>query len=276
MLSFLGFACQFLSLQKLLKYQAMIGSTIIELASIGSTNSYASELFAGGNFDDGTVVWAHEQFAGRGQHDHVWSSESGKNLTFTVCLKPGFLPPEQQFQLNKAVTLGILDFLNEAISSPSRATRHTSRIKWPNDLYIDDKKIGGILIENRIMGTKLAASFVGIGLNINQVHFPPDVPAPVSLIHMLAHEVDLKDALNRLCGLLDNRYQALFRGEVQPLDLAYVQNLKGVEEWRNYVIGGCQQEGKIKGVDSSGCLLVEDRGGRVTAYGHGEIVSGEW
>jgi BirA family biotin operon repressor/biotin-[acetyl-CoA-carboxylase] ligase len=253
----------------------MIGHPLIELETVGSTNTYAGELFAQGDFADGTVVWAHEQYAGRGQHDHIWSSEPGKNLTFTVCLKPRFLAPEHQFQLNKAITLGILDFLTSVTHHASLVTRHASRIKWPNDIYLGDRKIGGILIENRIMGSELAVSFVGIGLNINQTRFAPDLPNPVSLIHVLSHEIDLKEAMNGLCGFLEQRFQAIQQGEAQALGQEFDRNLLGYEEWRTYSVAGGFLEGRIKGVDPSGCLLVEDRNGGITAYGHGEIVTRE-
>jgi biotin-(acetyl-CoA carboxylase) ligase len=94
----------------------MIGTTIFELDRVDSTNAYANQVLAKGDLEEGTVIWAHEQFAGRGQQNHQWISEAGKNLTFTVVLKPIFLKPDQQFLLNKAISLGILDFIRNSLN----------------------------------------------------------------------------------------------------------------------------------------------------------------
>ena len=238
----------------------MIGDTIIELASVDSTNAYA----ASAEFEDGTVIWAHEQFAGRGQHDRQWHSEAGKNLTFTVVLKPGFLAPDRQFQLNKSIALGVLDFVHSF-------SHHSLQIKWPNDIYAGNRKLGGILIENRIMGSRLGTSFVGIGLNINQTCFSSEIPNPVSLVQLGMQELVLKDALLSLCHCLNMRYTALCQKDTGGPDLEFDQNLLGYGQWRSYIFEGHQIEGKIKGVDESGRLLVENRNGKVTGFFHGVI-----
>jgi BirA family transcriptional regulator, biotin operon repressor / biotin---[acetyl-CoA-carboxylase] ligase len=256
----------------------MIGGTVIELDRVDSTNTYASHVVGNTGLEDGAVIWAHEQFAGRGQHDHGWNSEAGKNLTFTVCLKPGFLAPDQQFQLNKAICLGVLDFIRTFPFPVSRIPHPVSSIpdpfpciKWPNDIYIGEQKMGGILIENRIMGSSLETSFAGIGLNINQTRFAPDIPNPVSLIHLLRHETMLKDALLTLCGFLDKRYQELKNADMAGLDDEFNQNLLGFGEWRTYLREGDEMEGKIRGVDNTGRLMIEHRNGDTLCLNHGEI-----
>jgi len=249
----------------------MIGKTILELDRVDSTNAYANQVFTTSEFEDGTVIWPHEQFAGRGQHDHTWISEAGKNLTITVCLIPGFLAPDRQFQLNKTISLGILEFICSFPNPASRIPHPASHIKWPNDIYVGDQKIGGILIENKIMGSFLETSFVGIGLNINQTRFAPDIPNPVSLIHILRHETVLKDALKSLCGFLDKRYMDLRQTDQTDLDREFDQNLLGYYQWRKFLCDGNQIEGKIKGVDHSGRLLVEIPSGEVRCFNHKEI-----
>ena len=249
----------------------MIGKTIIELDRVDSTNTHANQVFETAEFEDGTIIWAHEQFAGRGQQEHTWISEAGKNLTLTVCLKPRFLAPDRQFQLNKAISLGALDFLRTFPYPASRIPYPVSHIKWPNDIYVGDYKIGGILIENKIMGSILETSFVGIGMNINQTRFTPDIPNPVSLIHILLHKTVLKDALNAMCEFLDKRYLNLRQTDHADLDLAFDQNLLGFDEWRKFLCDGDLMDGKIKGVDNSGRLLVENRTGEIRNYSHQEI-----
>jgi BirA family transcriptional regulator, biotin operon repressor / biotin---[acetyl-CoA-carboxylase] ligase len=249
----------------------MIGKTIIELDRVDSTNVYASKVFTTPEYQDGTVIWAHEQFAGRGQHDHTWLSEAGKNLTFTVCLKPRFLAPDRQFQLNKAVSLAVLDFIQSFPAAGPGKIQDRPTIKWPNDIYIGDRKMGGILIENKIMGSILETSFVGIGLNINQTRFAPDLPNPVSLIHILRNETVLKDALIALCSFLNSRYLELSQTDQVHADMEFGQNLLGFGQWRIFLCDGTQIEGKIKGVDNSGRLLVENQKGEILYFSHKEI-----
>jgi BirA family biotin operon repressor/biotin-[acetyl-CoA-carboxylase] ligase len=250
----------------------MIGERVIELDNIDSTNAYASQVFRSAEFEDGTVVWAHNQYAGRGQHDHSWISESGKNLTCTICLHPRFLPPDRQFQLNKAIALGAVDFLRHYLYIPeSGQTNPEISIKWPNDLYAGNQKIGGILIENSIMGAILETSLAGIGVNINQTRFAPDIPNPVSFIHILRHETMLKDALLSLCRFLDHRYSVLKQTDTDVYDLEFDQNLLGFGQWRTFSSGGELLEGKIRGVDLAGRLKVENREGKTLLFYHKEI-----
>jgi len=246
----------------------MIGKSILELSRVDSTNGYANQLLNQGELDEGTVIWAHEQFAGRGQHDNHWISEAGKNLTFTVVIKPLFLAPDQQFLLNKAVALGVVDFVRNSLgvnSSPGIS------IKWPNDIYIHDKKAGGILIEHKIMGSVLVTSLAGIGININQTEFASHLPNPVSLIHLLREEMELREALLVLCGFIDQRYVTLRNSGSTNLDLDYHHCLLGFEQWRYFSCSGDRMEGKITGVDNIGRLLVESRTGEVLHFNHKEI-----
>ncbi len=96
----------------------MIGSAIMELDRVDSTNSYAVRLLASDDLEDGTVIWAHDQYAGRGQQQHSWLTKPGKNLTLTIVLKPWFLSPDRQFQLNKTLTLGVIDFIRKSLGMP--------------------------------------------------------------------------------------------------------------------------------------------------------------
>ena len=250
----------------------MIGNKIIELNRVDSTNTYANLIIAENDFDDGVVIWTQEQFAGRGQHDHHWTSEAGKNLTCTVCLKPDFLAPDRQFQLNKAISLGVLDFIRHFLNHPSLGfPAVVCSIKWPNDIYVGDQKIGGILIEHKIMGSILTTSIAGIGVNVNQTRFAPDIPNPVSLIHILRHEILLKDALQSLCGYLDTRYVQLKQSDRKNLDLEFDQHLLGFNQWRKFSKDGVQMEGKINGVDNYGRLKIETPNNEILFFSHKEI-----
>ncbi|MCX6277765.1 MAG: biotin--[acetyl-CoA-carboxylase] ligase [Bacteroidetes bacterium] len=257
----------------------MIGNKIIELDRVDSTNIYVNTILDLENPEEGTVCLAREQFAGRGQQGNKWESESGKNLTFTVLLKPVFLAASQQFMLNKAIALGALDFVIAYLSNQftgerdqdSRKYIPPATIKWPNDIYIGNQKIGGILIEHKIMGQTISVSLAGIGLNINQTRFAPDIPNPVSLIHFLRREVELTGALNAVCRSIDRRYASLKERDFVSLNSEFNQQLLGYEQWRYYLRDGAVFEGKIAGVDDPGRLIIESRDGILHHFGHKEV-----
>jgi BirA family biotin operon repressor/biotin-[acetyl-CoA-carboxylase] ligase len=242
----------------------IIGARIIELEETGSTNAYAGLLLQREQAEEGTVVTARNQTAGRGQGDNTWDSEAGMNLTFTVILYPAFLPPARQFLLNKAVSLGVYDFLHSHTEAVS--------IKWPNDLYLGGRKAGGILLQHRICGDAIEASLVGIGININQARFHPSLPDPVSLIHLLNREVVLEEALTQVLRFLDIRYRRLKDNPDQPPDDEYNQALMGFGIPRLYRSDNQTFQGIIRGVDAEGRLLVELPEGELQSFSHREIV----
>ena len=149
---------------------------IQQFDSLESTNKYC-ELLNLGETEEFTVIVAKEQTAGIGQRGNHWAAAPGQNLTFSVVLRPAFLPAADQYALTKAVSLAIVDTLAPLL--PQRAEE--VRIKWPNDIYVDDRKICGILINNHLQQERIAATVVGIGLNVNQRTFPDWVPNPTSL-----------------------------------------------------------------------------------------------
>ncbi len=255
----------------------MIGNTIIELRKTASTNQYAAALLDQGHPEEGTVIRAHEQYAGRGQGSHTWSSDPGKNLTFSLILFPTFLPAGRQFMLNKAISLGILDFAYEALylqpenKKAGRKRQVSIQIKWPNDLYLDSRKAGGVLMEHRIQGAHLAASVIGIGLNINQVEFSEDIPNPVSLKSLTGQDYNLTDALRSVCRAIELRYLILKSTGGTGLDEEYRRHLLGFGQWMEFSRKEGPMEGKVTGVDDLGRLLVEGSDGVTVAYKHQEI-----
>src|SRR5687768_14177982 len=134
-----------------------IGKNVIELDSIDSTNSYSKELIIKEKPIEGTIITAREQLSGRGQMGNSWNAEAGKNLTLSIILYPDFLDADKQFYLNIAVCLAVKDFCESVLGDEIK-------IKWPNDVYHRDKKLGGILIENTIKGSQIASAVVGIGI----------------------------------------------------------------------------------------------------------------
>lgn len=181
----------------------LFGNKIIRLDSVTSTNVYLINLLKKGFLQEGTLEISDNQYAGKGLDKNVWESEKGKNLTFSVVLYPDFLPAEKQFMLTKAISLAVCRFIKMYI-----ADEHV-KIKWPNDIYIKNQKVAGILINNSIQGSQMIYSVVGIGININQTVFLSDAPNPVSLAIKNNKIYDLEDCLNQLCGCLDTFYYSL-------------------------------------------------------------------
>jgi BirA family biotin operon repressor/biotin-[acetyl-CoA-carboxylase] ligase len=136
-----------------------IGAKIINLESVDSTNNYAANMILEGNCPHGTVILADEQYLGRGQRGSKWFAASGDNLTTSIVLLPDNLSVEQQFYLTCITSLSVLDVLKEF--------NIAAEIKWPNDIYVKDRKIAGILIENAIQGNWIKSAIIGIGLNVN-------------------------------------------------------------------------------------------------------------
>jgi BirA family biotin operon repressor/biotin-[acetyl-CoA-carboxylase] ligase len=132
-----------------------------------------------------TTVISNFQTAGKGQQGNSWESESGKNLLFSFVVYPDFLQARKQFVLSQLISLSIKEEL-EAEHADGFS------IKWPNDIYWKDKKIGGILIENNLIGSRIERSIAGIGININQKEFYSQVPNPVSLIQITRNRCDIK------------------------------------------------------------------------------------
>ena len=257
----------------------MIGNQIIEIKRVDSTNIYAGQYLEQHDPEEGTVFVAHEQFAGKGQQGNTWASEPGKNLTFTVLLKPVFLRPEQQFLLNKAITLGVLDFVHAELSKPEVTAKYRQKgeplpvvsIKWPNDIYAGNRKIAGLLIEHRIMGEAISRSLIGIGLNVNQETFDPSLPNPVSIFNITGEKVDLKEALAGICRSLDLRFLALNQVGSARLDTAYHEHLLGYNQMRKFKSGEAVFEGKIAGVDNLGRLIIQNDQQKHHAFIHGEL-----
>ncbi len=235
----------------------VIGSHIIEIEQTASTNTYTANLLRSEQQEEGTVIIAYNQTAGRGQDQNKWESEPFQNLTFSIILYPIFLDPGDQFQLSKAISLGIIDFLKSILPKHYEAIK----IKWPNDIYVGDKKICGILIQNSITGSRLSDSIIGIGLNVNQSLFKSNAPNPISIKNLTDKETNLKDCLASLCNSLNYRYMQLASHQNKVIEENYIDSLYRFGEWRNYKINENTLIAKINGTSEYGQLLLEDKNG---------------
>lgn len=195
---------------------------IIKIKELGSTNVYAKALLANDKPAEGTVIWALDQLEGKGLAHNKWSSFLGNSLTFSFILYPGFIDLDYQFTISMAVSLGIIDVLQQYIPSV--------KIKWPNDIYYDDKKLGGILIENSIFGESMKHSIVGIGLNVNGKNFPDELRNAVSMESIIKRKFDLENILHGICEAIMQRYDVLKKGGYKHIKSAYLNHLLGYME----------------------------------------------
>lgn len=161
---------------------------IIRIKETDSTNTLIKTMPA---VMHGTVVVAENQTAGRGQRGNSWEAEPGMNLTFSLLLEPEHIPARRQFAISRAVALAITDCLSHWL----RNSADDIAIKWPNDIYVGDRKICGILIENSLQGDRICRSIVGVGLNVNQTVFRSDAPNPVSMAQIAGFGFDLDTLL---------------------------------------------------------------------------------
>lgn len=243
-----------------------IGQNLVTLAATSSTNDYLRrELAKSKPVPEGTVIMAVEQFAGKGQQGAVWESEPGQNLTCSILLTPTFLDPTDQFSLTVMVSLAIVDFLTPHIGS------HQVAIKWPNDIYVDGRKIGGILIENVVQGRQWKSAIIGIGLNIRQTRFPAQFRDRATSLKMLTGDVsDPVAYLPGLCAEIEKQYVALREGQHEQQAQRYRQLMYQIDEEATYLVDGVPVRGKILGVGPHGRLLV-DFGGHIADFGIREI-----
>ncbi|HVW95730.1 MAG TPA: biotin--[acetyl-CoA-carboxylase] ligase [Mucilaginibacter sp.] len=229
-----------------------VGQNFVTIKQVGSTNNYLKELTSNSKpVMEGTVIMAEDQYAGRGQQQNGWHAEPGKNLTFSILLKPTFLAVTDQFDLVRAVSLGVFDALEPLLGGQLR-------IKWPNDVYYGDKKLGGMLIENMIQGGQIKNTIVGIGLNINQERFPDNLPNPISVKQILQQDYDLKSLLSEICRRIEGYYLNLKAGKISFVRNTYLGRLYRLNEVHLFTSNGNRFTGTIKDVTQNGRLVVED------------------
>jgi len=240
-----------------------IGSYIERIEELDSTNCYASSLLLEKHPSEGTVIIANKQRKGKGQYTNKWESEANKNLTFSIILYPDFIDISRQFEISKAVSLGVADFIRQYAD-------HVS-IKWPNDIYVDKRKIAGILMEYSIQKNKISSCVIGIGLNINQNEFFSNAPNPVSLTQLTGKTYNLEECLTELLNKIDLRYQELMDENLIKIDREYVQQLYQREIWASYSSKGNVFNGKIIGVDDYGLLMIETTDKKVFKFDYKEV-----
>lgn len=165
-------------------------STAPQIVLTDSCDSTSSRLIAeAAPLPHGYVLAAREQTGGRGQRGNSWEAAPGQNLTFSMLLRPAHIPARRAFELSMVVAVALADALENYLPDTQ------VQLKWPNDIYVGDRKLGGILIENAFRGQAIERMIVGVGINVNQDRFVSDAPNPVSLSQLTGRTYDLERML---------------------------------------------------------------------------------
>lgn len=230
-----------------------VGKVLWHFDELSSTNDYARYITRQSEVESGTVIRTDCQTAGRGQLGAVWESAPGKNLTLTIILHPNWLRAEAQVGLSQAVALAV------AASIQAFVPEMDVSIKWPNDLLVQRRKVGGILIENTISGQFLAQSLIGIGVNVNQVHFSSALPNAASLSSLAGRQIDLDAFQAHLFASVEYHYEWLRLQGREGIHQDYLRNLFGMGVRKRFLSmpGEVPFWGCIKGVDPDGRLCIE-------------------
>ena len=237
---------------------------LIELDTVASTNIHAQSIIAEMH-PQCFVVTAKEQTKGKGQQGNVWHSEKAKNLLFSIAIYPHPIKADEQFILNKITALAVKTFIDKHLNTESK-------IKWPNDIYIANKKVAGILIEHSVTGNQLKHTVIGIGINVNQKHFPENVPNPVSMYNISGIEYDLKVLLNSFVNIFFDLYNTLGTAHASSTDKAYLNALYNYNIKSNYLYKNKEIAATIKDVDTYGRLILLLEDGQEIKCGNKEIV----
>ena len=238
------------------------GHQYIHLPITDSSNLEAWRLIREGKISEGWIIHADFQTMGKGQGGRHWESAEGQNLTFSIVLQPVFLEPARQFLLNMAVSLAV----KEAITHVSG--RQDIWLKWPNDIYYNGNKLGGILIENIVSQKGIEIALVGIGLNINQVEFA--FPGPTSLARLSGGIYDKEEVFKLIVKSIETHYMRLKRGEKRVLRQSFIQHLYRFNLWASYDDGENFEE-RIVGITEEGKLILEKEHQVRNQYGFKEV-----
>ncbi len=239
------------------------GRKVIKLEETASTNRYLNELAQQATVQEGTVVIARYQSKGQGLGGTTWFSEPGSNLLMSVLFRPEFLPVNKIYLISKAIALAIKDFLSEQGLD--------AKIKWPNDIYVDNSKICGVLIENSMRGSQVLQSLCGIGLNINQQIFPPEIHNPVSMKMITGKTYSVDDCIVKLCQQMEKRYLQIRTQNFNRINNDFLKSLFRFYEMKSFETATEKFNAQIIDVEDDGRLVLKKENGTIHRFIFKEI-----
>ena len=250
----------------------------IHLEEIKSTNTFMLEALANGeDYREGTVIYTLRQTAGRGQIGNSWESEIDKNIAFSILFRPEFIPIKEQFLISEITCIAIIEVLREIaeriLGKDSDFAQEKLCIKWPNDIYFRDEKLGGILIENSLQGNTLNYSVVGVGININQEKWIGNAPNPISLKKILEQEISPLVVFDKVTEKIWFYYSLLQAGMKEKIHEKYTSLLYRKEGFFPYKETESGEEflARLVSVEPSGYLHLEDNSGKPYRYMFKEV-----
>ena len=221
---------------------------IIRVDEVESTNFYLKKTVREQHPEEGSLVIAEYQSGGRGQMGTSWFSSKGENLLFSLLIYPKGVAANEQFIISRIASLAVKNTLDHFTND--------IRIKWPNDIYWKDQKIAGILIENDIQGKHIENSVIGIGINVNQQIFPPELPNPVSLRQITGSELDREYILDLFMREFFQLYREFQHGETEVIEDEYMLDLYRVNDYYWFEDGEGKFQAVIEDVLPSGHLIL--------------------
>jgi len=228
-----------------------------------STNQYMLNELQTAGVESGAAVVTFNQTKGRGQKGNTWISEPEKNITYSLVIKPEYIPARNQFLLSEFVSLTVKTLLDEYTKEIT--------IKWPNDIYYKNSKIGGILIENKLEGSLIAYSVIGIGLNINQTVFPKDLPNPISLSQITGEQYELKDLAEKMHRRLITAFEHLNTDNESDIRKYYLNSLFRRDGYHLYRDSKGEFKARIMDINAHGHLILEPEEGTAKEYDFKEV-----
>ncbi len=238
---------------------------LLLLQTAESTNLSAINLLKSANLPEGSLIYTYNQTHGKGQGNNHWESQPGKNITASAVLYPDFLKAEQQFMLTKIVALSVCSLLK------TYGLPFQPEIKWPNDIYINDRKIAGILINNEVSGNYITRTVAGLGLNVNQTAFKKYTPPAISLKMLTGSDAPLQKVLTDWHIQLGYWYDLLMQSKNEVIDKAYLERFYRLNQTTMYIIRDELKEATITGLADYGMLRLIDKEGSVITCGLHEI-----
>lgn len=239
----------------------------IPLIETDSTNhylkNYSSSVSDGKSKNRLTIAYADYQTAGRGQGTNTWESANGKNLLFSILCHPSWVPIQSQFIISEAIALAIHDALS--------AITNDITIKWPNDIYWQNRKISGTLIESTIEARHIKDCIIGTGVNVNQTAFESDAPNPVSLYQITGHETDRLLLLHDIANRFSNYLTDIRNGNYEKIVSLYMSYLYRSHGFFPYRDKNGLFEGAIVEVEDDGHLVLRDKGDHIRSYAFKEV-----
>ena len=244
-----------------------IGSAVLRYETVASTNATATDLLRRKEIENGAVIIAKEQSHGKGQRGNSWSSESGQNLLCSFVLTRIGLKATNQFLLSSIAALAVQHTLAKLLVRLGSAG--TAKIKWPNDVLVDNKKIAGILIENGVQADEISSSIIGIGINVNQSEFNGLAHAS-SMRNHTDHEFGIEEVLDLLTANM-NAFHKLIDVDPSLLIELFKDHLFARHTWINLEVSGLKGEFRILGIEEDGRLKIEDRSFKTSSVQHHEV-----